>query len=283
MFGYAAEEVIGRNVSCLMPSPYRERHDDYIGRYLRTGEKRIIGIGREVLGQRKDGAVFPLELAVGEVREQGAPVFAGFVRDVSARRRAEERLRELQDELIHVARLSAMGEMASALAHELNQPLTAIINYAQATRRLVGDGGAARECALAGLLDKTVQQGSRAGQIIHHLRQFIAKGETERTLEDVNAVIKDASALALIGASGKGITVRWGLDEALPPVLMDKVQIHQVVTNLIRNSVDRWARQGAARSSSAATALSRGRSRSRSPTPGPGSRRRSSPGCSSRS
>jgi two-component system sensor kinase FixL len=244
MFGYAAEEIVGRNVNCLMPSPDRERHDDYIGRYLRTGEKRIIGIGREVLGQRKDGTVFPLELAVGEVRDHGAPVFAGFVRDVSASRQAEERLRELQDELIHVARLSAMGEMASALAHELNQPLTAIINYAQTTRRLVGDGRAARDSALAGLLDKIVQQGSRAGQIIHHLRQFVAKGETERTLEDVNAVIKDASTLALIGASGKGITVRWQLDESAPPLLMDKVQIHQVITNLIRNSVDALGEQG---------------------------------------
>ena len=241
MFGHCADEVVGRNVGCLMPSPDRERHDDYIRRYLRTGERRIIGIGREVLGQRKDGTVFPLELAVCEVRDHGAPVFAGFLRDVSARRRAEERLRELQDELIHVARLSAMGEMASALAHELNQPLTAIINYAQATRRLVGEGGDERQKALASLLDKIVQQGSRAGQIIHHLRQFIAKGETERTLEDVNAVIEDASALALIGAAGKGISVRRQFQEGLPPVLMDKVQIHQVITNLLRNSVDALA------------------------------------------
>jgi two-component system sensor kinase FixL len=238
MFGYRAGEVIGRNVACLMPSPYREQHDGYLRRYLRTGEKRIIGIGREVLGQRKDGTIFPLELAVGEVQADGRRVFAGFVRDVSARQQAEERLRDLQAELIHVARLSAMGEMASALAHELNQPLTAIINYAQATRRLVGETGDEGQMPLASLLDKIVQQGSRAGQIIHRLRQFIAKGETERTLEDVNAVIEEASALALIGAAGKGITVRRMFEEGLPPVLIDKIQIHQVITNLIRNSID---------------------------------------------
>jgi two-component system sensor kinase FixL len=131
-----------------------------------------------------------------------------------------------------------MGEMASALAHELNQPLTAIINYAQATRRLVGEGGDEVHTSLESLLDKIVQQGSRAGQIIHRLRQFIAKGETERTLEDLNAVIEEASALALIGAAGKGITVRRMFEDGLPPVLIDKIQIHQVVTNLIRNSID---------------------------------------------
>jgi two-component system sensor kinase FixL len=238
MFGYDAAEVIGRNVSCLMPSPYREEHDAYLERFLRTGERRIIGIGREVLGQRQDGTIFPVELAVGEVQAAGRQFFAGFVKDVSARQRSEHRLQELQAELIHVARLSAMGEMASALAHELNQPLTAIINYAQTARGLVerrpGEGAG----GLVSLLEKTVQQASRAGQIIRRLRQFIAKGETERTLEDLNAVVEEASALALIGTGGKGIAARRVLGKGLPPVLVDKIQIHQVITNLIRNGVD---------------------------------------------
>jgi two-component system sensor kinase FixL len=238
MFGHAAAEVIGRNVSCLMPTPYREQHDGYLERFLRTGERRIIGIGREVLGQRKDGTIFPIELAVGEVEAAGRQFFAGFVKDVSVRRQSEQRLQELQAELIHVSRLSAMGEMASALAHELNQPLTAITNYAQTARGLVerstweGAGG------LASLLEKTVQQASRAGQIIRRLRQFIVKGETERALEDVNAVVEEASALALVGTGGKGIATRRVLEKGLPPVLLDKIQIHQVITNLIRNGVD---------------------------------------------
>ena len=238
MFGYRPEEVLGRNVACLMPSPYREAHDGYLEHYRRTGDKRIIGIGREVLGQRKDRTIFPLELAVAEVRAEGHRLFAGFVRDVSARQHAEQRLQELQTELIHVARLSAMGEMASALAHELNQPLTAIINYAQATRRLLEGLDDRRQAALASLLDKTAQQATRAGQIIHRLRQFVAKGETERALEDVNTVVEEASTLAVIGAAGKGIAVRRTFAHDLPPVLMDKIQIHQVITNLIRNSID---------------------------------------------
>ena len=244
IFGYAAAEVIGHNVACLMPSPYREQHDSYIRHYLRTGEKRIIGIGREVLGRRKDGTAFPLDLAVAEVQAAGHRIFAGFVHDISARRLAEARLSELQAELIHVSRLSAMGEMASALAHELNQPLTAIMNYAQATRRLIGGAGEERTSALSGLLDKIVQQGSRAGQIIRRLRQFIAKGESERALADVNGVVEEAAALALIGAAGRGIAVRRELEEGLPPVLMDKIQIHQVITNLIRNSVDALSEVG---------------------------------------
>jgi two-component system sensor kinase FixL len=238
MFGHAAAEVIGQNVSCLMPSPYREEHDGYLARFVRTGEKRIIGIGREVLGQRKDGTIFPLELAVGEVKAAGRRLFAGFLKDVSARQQSDQRLQELQAELVHVARLSAMGEMASALAHELNQPLTAIINYAQTARGLVerrpgeGSGG------LASLLKKAVEQADRAGQIIRRLRQFIAKGETDRALEDINTVVEEASALALVGTKGKGIASRRVLGEGLPPVLLDKIQIHQVITNLIRNSVD---------------------------------------------
>ena len=238
MFGYNAAEVIGRNVSCLMPSPYREEHDGYLARFLRTGERRIIGIGREVLGQRKDGTIFPHELTVGEVKAGGRRLFAGFLKDVSARQQSEQRLQELQAELVHVARLSAMGEMASAIAHELNQPLTAIINYAQTARAVVKRRPGEDAGGLASLLKKTVEQADRAGQIIRRLRQFIAKGETDRALEDINTVVEEASALALVGTRGKGIAVRRVLGEGLPPVLLDKIQIHQVITNLIRNSVD---------------------------------------------
>jgi two-component system sensor kinase FixL len=238
MFGYHAAEVIGRNVSCLMPAPYREEHDGYLARFLRTGERRIIGIGREVPGQRKDGTIFPHELTVGEVKAGGRRLFAGSSKDVSARQQSEQRLQELQAELVHVARLSAMGEMASAIAHELNQPLTAIINYAQTARAVLKRRPGEDAGGLASLLKKTVEQADRAGQIIRRLRQFIAKGETDRALEDINTVVEEASALALVGTRGKGIAVRRVLGEGLPPVLLDKIQIHQVITNLIRNSVD---------------------------------------------
>src|SRR4029077_14561530 len=136
LFGYSAAEVVGQNVRILMPSPYRENHDAFLERYLRTGERRIIGIGRVVVGERKDGSTFPMELAVGEMRSSNQRFFTGFIRDLTERQQTEARLQELQSELVHVSRLTAMGEMASALAHELNQPLSAIANYMKGSRRL---------------------------------------------------------------------------------------------------------------------------------------------------
>ena len=121
----------------LMPSPYRESHDGYLERYLRTGERRIIGIGRVVVGERKDGSTFPMELAVGEMKSGNQRFFTGFIRDLTERQQTEARLQELQSELVHISRLTAMGEMASTLAHELNQPLSAIANYMKGSRRLL--------------------------------------------------------------------------------------------------------------------------------------------------
>jgi two-component system, LuxR family, sensor kinase FixL len=247
LFQYRAGEIIGRNISCLMPSPDRERHDGYVARYLRTGEKRIIGIGRTVVGLRKDGSTFPMELAVGEARLGDQRLFTGFVRDLTERQRAERRLHELQAELLQVSRLSIMGEMASGLAHELNQPLTAIMNYVQACRRLLerGDDGGlerARE-----LMDKAVNQATRGGQIINRLRRFMAAGETEAAPEQINRVIEEASALALVGAAHGAIAVHAELAPELPEVMIDKVQIHQVIINLIRNAVDALAKFGGQR------------------------------------
>jgi two-component system, LuxR family, sensor kinase FixL len=139
VFGYGAEEAIGRNVSMLMPSPDRERHDSYLEQYLATGERRIIGIGRIVVGERRDGSTFPMELAVGEMTSGNERFFTGFIRDLTERKEREERMRELQEELVQVSRLTAMGEMASSLAHELNQPLAAIANYLNGIRRLMAN------------------------------------------------------------------------------------------------------------------------------------------------
>ena len=240
LFGYRAAEVEGRNVSLLMPSPYREQHDGYLSHYLHTGERRIIGIGRVVVGQRADGSTFPMELAVGEVKLRDRRLFTGFVRDITERQTTRERLHELQSELLHASRLSAMGQMASALAHELNQPLTAVINYVQACRRLLAGGNAPRE-RLHDVMDKAVAQASRAGQIIQRMRQFIQKGETERQLESINKVVEEASALALVGARESGIVVRLELSPDLPPVLVDRIQIQQVVLNLVRNATEALA------------------------------------------
>jgi two-component system, LuxR family, sensor kinase FixL len=238
IFGYAASEVCGKNVSLLMPSPHREHHDEYIRLYLRTGERRIIGIGRVVAGQRKDGGTFPMELAVGEVEHGGRRLFTGFVRDISERQRTRQRLQELQAELSHVSRVSEMGQMASALAHEINQPLAAASNYLQAARRL----GAKRDPGEGGRIDEAlehaIRQVERASQILRRLRTFIKKGDPELEPEEVAELIEEGSAIALVGARERGVTVRLQAAARLPAVLVDKIQIQQVIVNLMRNAIE---------------------------------------------
>ncbi len=241
LFGRTADEVVGKNVSMLMPSPYRDGHDGYIERYLRTGERRIIGVGRVVVGERKDGSTFPMELAVGEMKSNDQLFFTGFIRDLTERQKTEGRLQELQSELIHISRLTAMGEMASTLAHELNQPLSAISNYLKGARRIL-DGPAQNGTTLvAEALDKASEQSLRAGQIISRLRNFVARGKAERTVESLSKLLEEASALALVGAKDQGVKVRFDLDTANDLVLADKVQVQQVVLNLIRNAIEAMA------------------------------------------
>jgi two-component system sensor kinase FixL len=238
LFDYRAHEVLGKNIKMMMPSPYRADHDDYIARYLRTGEKRIIGIGRIVVGERKDGSTFPMELAVGEMRSNNSRFFTGFIRDLTERQRTEARLQELQSELVHISRLTAMGEMASALAHELNQPLSAIANYMRGSQRLLAGRTDEQTVMVRDALDKAAEQSLRAGQIIRRLRDFVARGETERRVESINKLIEEASALALVGARDLGVRVTFRLDPALELVLADKVQIQQVILNLMRNAIE---------------------------------------------
>ena len=238
LFGYTPREAIGQNVKVLMPAPYREQHDGYLRRYLDTGERRIIGIGRLVVGQRKDGSTFPMELAVGEMKSGDRRFFTGFIRDLTERQKTEARLQELQSELVHISRLTAMGEMASALAHELNQPLSAISNYLKGSRRLLEGDGDERATTLRDALDKAADQAIRAGHIIRRLRDFVSRGESERRVESIIKLVEEASALALVGVKDRGIRVQFHFDPGIDLVLADRVQIQQVLLNLIRNAMD---------------------------------------------
>jgi two-component system, LuxR family, sensor kinase FixL len=221
-----------------MPSPYREAHDGYLTRYLTTGERRIIGIGRVVVGERRDGSTFPMELSVGEMKSNGKRFFTGFIRDLSERQKTEARLQELQAELVHISRLTALGEMASALAHELNQPLSAIANYMKGSRRLIEKNTDEDSQLVRDAMDKAAEQSLRAGQIIRRLRDFVARGESERRVESITKLVEEASALALVGAKERGIRVRYMLDSSLDLVLADKVQVQQVMLNLLRNAIE---------------------------------------------
>ncbi|HUE64127.1 MAG TPA: PAS domain S-box protein [Rhizomicrobium sp.] len=369
LFGYRASEVVGQNVRMLMPDPYRQEHDDYIANFNRTGERRIIGIGREVLGRRKDGTTFPMYLRIGEGGLTGQRFFVGIIHDLSAlrweteqregadrllaqivqssedaitsvaldgtitswnaaaeriygfsaadaigrhisivlppdrmgeddeiikhirsgrnmehydtvrrhkdghdvlvslsvapifdasgtmigasktardvteRKRSEERVMGMQNELAHVGRLSAMGQMSAAIAHELNQPLTAIANYAKAAHRLLQNENpeprqlqSAREA-----MEKAVTQTLRAGTIIRYLRDFVEKRESRKCPEDMNEVIREAVSLGMVGHSHSNVRLTLALTPGLARVPVDRVQIQQVLLNLVRNAIEAMA------------------------------------------
>lgn len=237
-FGYSPEEVIGRNVSVLMPEPYRSQHDNYLASYLRTGERRIIGRDRVVVGERKDGSTFPMTLAVGETRAQDEEFFTGIIRDLTERQESKAKLDEAQSELARLARLNELGEMASTLAHELNQPLSSIANYVQGCVLLLDRGGDDFRPRMQGALDEVTKQSLRAGEIIRHLREFVTRGDTEKALEDIKRLVEEAAGLALMGSGELGVrsSFRFGADTGL--VLVDRIQIQQVLTNLMRNAVE---------------------------------------------
>lgn len=359
LFGYSANEVIGRNVSMLMPSPYREEHDRYVASYRSTGHPKIIGIGREVSGRRKDGSVFPMYLSVGEGHRDGQSIFVGVIHDLTRQKHAEQerdqlaaivgsshdviiakdldgivtawnrgaeltygytaaemigrpivdlappdrkhevaeliqrvrrgeivsqydshrvtkdgrtldmsltlspirdgagsvigvstiarnmtelrlaerRVRELTAEMLHISRLSAMGQLASSLAHELNQPLTAVVNYSEAVRHMMTTS-APPMTRMADFLEKIAAQAERAGQIIRRLRGHVEKSEVERAPESLAAVVEEASSLATVGAKIDGVRVAYDLATDLPPIRIDKIQIQQVVVNLVRNAIE---------------------------------------------
>lgn len=245
LFGHAETAVVGQNVSVLMPTPFREEHDGYISRYLTTGEKRIIGIDRVVTGQRKDGSTFPMKLEVAEVRSGDRRFFTGFIRDLTERQATERQLEELESELARLSRLTAMGEMASTLAHEINQPLSAIANYLQGCRRLIEGIDHPNAPKIHDALSETTHQTLRAGQIIRQLREFVSRGETEKRPENINKLVEEASALALVGAKEQGVKTVFRFDTRTGPVLVEKVQIQQVLLNLIRNAIE--AMQGCTR------------------------------------
>ena len=238
LFGYREAWVVGQNVRMLMPTPFREEHDSYIARYLATGEKRIIGIDRVVTGQRKDGSTFPMKLEVAEMRSGDRRFFTGFISDLTERQATERQLEELQSELARLSRLTAMGEMASTLAHEINQPLSAIANYLQGCSRLTEGIEHPNAQKIHDALAETTHQTLRAGQIIRRLREFVARGETEKRPENINKLVEEAGALALVDAKEQGVKTIFRFDAGTGPVLVEKVQIQQVLVNLIRNAIE---------------------------------------------
>ncbi len=237
LFGYSAAEVLGKNVTVIMPVEYAREHDQYLMDYRRTGDRKIIGIGRDVKGRHRDGAIFPIHLSVGEAQTSGGRQFIGIMRDLRAREESELRLKELQMNLVRMARVSAIDEMGAALAHELNQPLTALMLYLQAVERACAKMSTAMPTSVMAILEKAVREAERAGSIIQRMRQFVEKRDPVRRLLDLNPLIEDALELTILG-SRPGTRIQRALAPDLPRVMLDAVQIQQVVVNLVRNALE---------------------------------------------
>ena len=235
LFGYSVAEVIGQNVKMLMPTPYHDEHDGYLSHYVATGKKHIIGIGREVSGRRKDGSVFPMYLSVGQGVVKGERIFLGIIADLSERKARDRRIQDLQSEMLHVSRLTDMGQVAAGLAHELNQPLTAILNYTNAGLDIAQERG---DPELKTVLGKIAEQASRAGNIIRRLRAFVEKRGPNRSEEDIAHTVDEAIRLGQINAAERGIKLRVNVEQALPKVLIDRIQIQQVLINLMKNAAE---------------------------------------------
>ncbi len=240
MFGYSEAEVTGENVKILMPGVDREAHDGYMTRYLETDVSRVIGSGRVMTARRRDGNHFPIELSIGDTHTARGRRFTGFIRDLTERQRTERRLHDLQSELSHISRITAMDSLAAALAHELNQPLTAIANYMEGARDLVDKTDTESRMMVREAMTEVAAQALRAGQIVRRLRDFIARGTNEKHVESLARLVSEACALALTGIGNVEVDIR--LDASLDLVRVDRIQIQQVLLNLIRNAVEAMQR-----------------------------------------
>jgi two-component system sensor kinase FixL len=238
LFYYSTKEVLGQNIKMLMPPYCAEQHDGYLERYLRTGEKRIIGIGRVVTGQKKDGSTFPLELSIGEARIGDERLFAGFIRDLSERQQMEQRVHELQEELVHASRLASLGEITSMVAHEVNQPLSASGTYLEVARELLSSQREDRQAGGLKAIEQAAAQIRRVGDTVRRIREFARKKTPDLEFEDINRIIEEANAIAAVGTKAKNIRTIFDLSAQHPKTRVDRIQIQQVIMNLVRNAMD---------------------------------------------
>ena len=241
LFGYRAQDVAGENVSMLMTGANEAHHDQYIKNYLSTGEKQIIGIGRIVEAKLADGTAIPVELKIGEAEIDGQRLFTGYIRDMSEQQANALRVNQMQVELANFSRLSAVGTMASAMAHELNQPLTAVANYLEAARDLLNDADKDTLAFIQEALDAAATQSIRAGQIVRRLRDYVSRGELDMRPVNLLEVVEDATSLAKVGIEGQLARVIAQIPDTVPAVLADRLQLRQVIVNLIRNAIEALA------------------------------------------
>lgn len=237
LFGYDRAELIGQPIELLVPERLRDLHRTHREKFRHERGPRMMGVGRELYGRRKDGSEFPLEIGLSPLETEDGRLVLAAIADVTTRKEAEREAKRRLDDLAHVSRVASIGEMASGLAHEINQPLTAIVSYADACRLMLESGRGQREVLLSSL-EEISRQGERAGDIIHRLREFVSKGKLERHPINVNDLVHDVLGMLGYELERYGIELRLELAQPLPLVEADKVQIEQVIFNLVHNAIE---------------------------------------------
>jgi two-component system sensor kinase FixL len=254
LFGYREDEVRGQNVSLLMPEPHRSRHDDYLARYLATGQAAIIGKGRQETGLRRNGQTFPMLLSVGEIKQAGLNGFVGIIRDLTEMRRVQEKVRDLEEQLLHADRLVILGELTAGIAHEINQPLTAIAAYADAGRKIIDrldagagqDGGAGPPGTddMRSVCDRIGGQARRAAEVVQRLRGLVRGGRASKSRNDVNEIIRSILLLFEFEVKRSGTELVFVPLDPPEMLYVDEIQVQQILVNLVKNALDAIAQSG---------------------------------------
>ena len=244
MFGYTEEELQGEKVNRLMPEPHRSRHDGYLARYEETGVAAVVGLGREEMGRRKDGTVFPMHLSVGEIRHGGRHGYVGFIRDLSEMHESQEQLRQLEEQLLHADRLVILGELTAGIAHEINQPLTAIAAYADAGCKLIEQIDETETRNLKSVCERIGGQARRAGEVVQRLRGLVRTGKVAKARHDFNELVRNILLLFEFELKRTGTELVFYPVEALDPLYVDEIQIQQILVNLVKNGLDAIAEAG---------------------------------------
>ena len=241
LFGYAEQDIKGHNVSRLMPEPHRNRHDGYLRHHRETGEARIIGRGREEFGLRASGETFPMFLSVGRVEQAGARGYVGIIRDLTEFRATQEQVRQLEEQLLHADRLVILGELTAGIAHEINQPLTAIAAYADAGCKLAERDGKDVPEDLKSICGRIGEQSRRAAEVVQRLRKLVRSGRVSKSRQDLNRIIRNILLLFEFEVKKSNIELQFLPLEKLEELYVDEVQIQQIMVNLVKNSLDALA------------------------------------------
>lgn len=237
LFGYEASEIVGQKINRLMPERHAERHDDYIEAFLRSGRRKLPDFGRRLQARRKDGSLFPVEIALSEIARQKSTEFIGIVHDISERVARESEIHDLRDALDRAARQSLLGELAAIIAHELSQPLTAIANYMDALELRLSRLDVAEKDELTDLARRAGAKARLGGEIVRRTRRMTLRGDSEREENDFHSAIGEAVALVSRTPEAQNVLIELHREGGSGTAIFDRVQIQQVVINLMTNAL----------------------------------------------